>query len=179
MRRPLWIASTLTLIALAGCGGGSTTTVTETTTSTASSSTTTSSTTTSSTTSTTPTTTTGQSSIDTSGDFTFFTLPSGNIGCSMSRKEVRCDISKYSYSPPPQPGSCPLDWGDSLSIGRSGSARFVCHGDTVLSQGAETLEYGAQVSRDGFTCASSEAGVRCQNSAGSGFTLAREEYGLF
>jgi hypothetical protein len=180
----LALALTATLIAslvALGCGGDTTTVIQQTTTtveSTPASTTSTEATSSTTTASTTAATTTAQSDIDTSGAFTFFQLPSGNIGCAMSKRDVRCDIHNFRYSPPPQPGNCPLEWGDSISVD-SGGAQFVCHGDTVFNPDAAVLGYGQQASRDGFTCSSDQTlGVSCHNDAGQGFQLAIQGFAL-
>lgn len=112
---------------------------------------------------------------------TNFRTPSGNIGCDMRPGETRCDIVRYTYTPPRRPMSCDLEWGDSVRIGARGLPRFVCHGDTVLPPpGARhRVPYGTTVRRGGIRCTVARTGVTCRNRAGHGFTLARERVRLF
>ena len=48
-------------------------------------------------------------------NFKFFQSPSGNIACAMGGGIVRCDILEHSWSPPPKPSSCDLDWGNGVA----------------------------------------------------------------
>jgi hypothetical protein len=104
---------------------------------------------------------------------TFFETPSHNIGCVVSKSGARCDIREHSWTPPPKPASCPVDWGNGLTVGRSGFARWVCAGDTVFG-GKKVLGYGKSVRRGRFTCTSRRNGVRCVNQRNQhGFKLSR------
>jgi hypothetical protein len=106
--------------------------------------------------------------------FRFFHSPSGNIGCAIGGGQARCDIKAHSWSPPPRPSNCPLDWGYGLIVSRSGPGHFFCGGDTVFGAGG-ALAYGGSASRGGFTCRMRESGVECLNdSSGHGFVLSRE-----
>ena len=103
----------------------------------------------------------------------FFQSPSGNIGCAISTAGVRCDIAEKSWSPSPKPASCPVDWGNGLTLSRRGKARYTCAGDTVLGQGRK-LAYGKAISAGRFRCVSRKSGVRCTNRRnGHGFGLSR------
>ena len=79
----------------------------------------------------------------------FFQSPSGNIGCVITSTGVRCDIAQKSWKPPPKPRSCSVDWGDGLTVGRRGKAKFTCAGDTVLRMGRK-LAYGKTISAGRF-----------------------------
>lgn len=103
-----------------------------------------------------------------------FQSPSRNIGCMMDTSGVRCDIRERSWSPPPKPSSCELDWGQGLVVGRSGRGRFVCAGDTAAGDGRR-LAFGTSIRRGRFSCSSSTAGIRCVNRRnGHGFFLSRQ-----
>ncbi len=92
---------------------------------------------------------------------------------------VRCDIREKEWSPPPKPRSCDLDWGNGVTLGRRGNARFTCAGDTVLGTG-RTLGYGKGVRRGGFFCRSQRNGMRCvSDSAGRAFLLSRQRVRRF
>jgi len=117
---------------------------------------------------------------------TLFRTPSGNIGCAYSSAfagqpaYLRCDIRSGLHHPTPgRPARCDLDYGDSVGLRRSGRASLVCHGDTVFSPHARVLAYGTSWRRDGFTCRSQAAGLRCSNLSGHGFFLSRERWSTF
>ena len=105
---------------------------------------------------------------------TFFETPSHNIGCVISAKSgPRCDIREHAWDPPPKPKSCPVDWGNGLTVGRRGFGRWVCAGDTVFG-GKTVLGYGKSLQRGRFTCTSRRNGVRCVNTRNEhGFKLSR------
>lgn len=111
-----------------------------------------------------------------------FRTPSGNIGCiydSSSGGSLRCDIRSGLVPKPSRPRGCTLDWGDSLSLTRSGRARIVCHGDTAVLPGAPTLRYGKTWRRGAFACTSRRSGLTCENAAGHGFFLSRQSWRRF
>lgn len=110
---------------------------------------------------------------------TFFVSPSGNIGCAMTRKSVRCDVKSHTYEDPEPPADCQeLEYGDSITLNGDSAATWTCHGDTVFGTDAD-LPYGASITVGSFTCDSSEAGVTCSNTdSGHSFMLARERYEL-
>ena len=110
---------------------------------------------------------------------TFFQSPSQNIGCVIDRTFVRCDIRERDWRPPPKPASCPVDWGNGVTLGRAGRARFACAGDTVLGMGRR-LAYGQSIARRPFACTSRRNGMRCLNRRnGHGFVLSRERVRRF
>jgi uncharacterized protein DUF6636 len=108
-----------------------------------------------------------------------FKSPSGNIGCYLDAKAVRCDIGKKSWNAPAKPADCELDWGSGISVQGVDEATFTCAGDTVL--GAEgKLEYGDSLRAGDFLCSSDSKAMRCENvSSGHGFTLAIARYTVF
>jgi hypothetical protein len=115
-----------------------------------------------------------------------FRTPSGNIGCEYSAAlpgaaapDVRCDIRSGLRPRPHRPPSCPLDYGDSVEIGRHGRASLVCHGDTAIDPQARVLAYGRTFRRGGITCTSARKGLTCSNSGGHGFFLSRERWRRF
>jgi len=113
-------------------------------------------------------------------DIVGFTSPSGNIGCMLSETFVRCDIAERDWSPPPRPADCPGEtgYGQGISLEPTGTASFVCAGDTALG-GGPALPYGEFRADGGTSCISTPAGMRCSNSDGHGFALSRQEYQLF
>ena len=113
-------------------------------------------------------------------DIVGFTSPSGNIGCMLGDGMVRCDIAERDWAPPPRPADCPdfTDFGQGITLSSTGPASFVCAGDTALG-GGPALAYGQFQAGGGLSCTSEPAGMRCSNSDGHGFTLARQGYTLF
>lgn len=111
-----------------------------------------------------------------------FKTPSGNIGCvydSASGGSLRCDILSGLKPKPSRPRGCDLDWGDSLTLARTGRARVLCHGDTAVLPSAPILRYGTTWSRGPFTCTSRRAGLTCENAAEHGFFLSRQSWQRF
>ncbi len=111
-----------------------------------------------------------------------FRTPSGNIGCIgetvRADNNIRCDIRNRSWSPPPRPTSCQLDWGQGLSLNRAGRARYVCAGDTALNTGPK-LAYGATRRIGAIVCISRTSGLTCTNAAGHGFRMSRTKVTRF
>jgi hypothetical protein len=113
-------------------------------------------------------------------NFKFFQTPSGNIACAMGGGSVRCDIQEHSWTPPPKPSYCDVDWGGGVAVGRRDPAGFVCAGDTVFSPNNPVLQYGEKIFKNRFKCASKQKGVRCKNQkSGHGFLLSRDDVKLF
>ena len=113
-------------------------------------------------------------------DLVGFTSPSGNIGCILGDGTVRCDVAERDWAPPPRPSDCPdfTDYGQGITLDTTGSASFVCAGDTALGSGP-ALPYGQFEAGGGVSCTSEPSGMRCSNSDGHGFTISRQDYTLF
>jgi hypothetical protein len=95
---------------------------------------------------------------------------------------VRCDIAQRSWKPPPHPASCSheVDFGQGLEVGQSGTAVFVCAGDTTLNPDAKGLPYGTASVEGKLTCISAFTGMTCADlSTGHGFFISRQRYGVF
>lgn len=165
----------------AGCGGSSTKTVTVTSTPAGSSSATSKPTNQGAPAPTSSPATPAPASSSPPLHLTTFQAPSTNIGCVLAGGTARCDIRSRSWSPPARPASCPsvVDFGQGVEVGKSGSAAFVCAGDTALNPGGSVLAYG-QDSRVGpFLCQSRTSGLTCMNTnTGHGFTLSLQRYSL-
>ena len=93
---------------------------------------------------------------------------------------ARCDIKDHSWSAPPKPSDCDLDWGDALQVSDKAAPALVCHGDTALDPSAPVLAYGQRTRPGSIVCKSAEAGVTCTHQpSGRGFFISRERYQLF
>lgn len=98
-----------------------------------------------------------------------FHTPDGNIGCAMIFGKdsqgggARCDIDHHSWTPPPKPKWCDVDYGGGLNVGPRRKAEFVCAGDTTLHQG-HVLRVGAVENLGPYRCKVVTARmVRCVN----------------
>jgi hypothetical protein len=108
-----------------------------------------------------------------------FQLPSGNIHCAVYDGLLRCDILSFAYQRPPRPRGCEQDWGDAVELGAKGTARLICHGDTVANPAAPVLGYGRAWNGPGLTCMAAQNGLRCSNAEGRGFEMARARLRVF
>jgi hypothetical protein len=109
-----------------------------------------------------------------------FQSPSHNIGCVLTKKFVRCDISAHTWPVPPKPADCDVDYGQGVSVGQSGRADYVCAGDTALDPSADVLAYGDRISKGNIRCSSKTKGMRCVNlESKDGFFLSRDVVRLF
>jgi hypothetical protein len=104
-----------------------------------------------------------------------FIMPSRNIGCGFF-EALRCDI--LSGLNPTPTGDCELDW-TGLTLEPEGNAAPQCAGDTVFDPQAPILEYGQTWSLAGIRCESRQTGLRCTNTVGHGFELARANWDTF
>ncbi|HWI22147.1 MAG TPA: DUF6636 domain-containing protein [Baekduia sp.] len=108
-----------------------------------------------------------------------FRSPSGNIACIGIDAEVRCDVRAKTWSPPPRPADCQLDYGQGLSITAGDEPRIVCAGDTTLNPNAPVLAYGEANKTGLITCKSAQAGITCiDDETGRGFFISRDSYKL-
>ena len=184
MDRRSLVPALLALALLAGCGDGEDTqpsTVTETVSASTGDET---SSTTDSTESTESTSTEAEDGAPPSADrtvekLTGFTSPSGNIGCYIDRRTVRCDIAERDWEPPAAPDDCELDFGQGISMEAGAAPAFVCAGDTAL-EGGPPLDYGMSIAAGLLRCESEQEGMTCRDiETGRGFTLSKERYELF
>jgi uncharacterized protein DUF6636 len=110
---------------------------------------------------------------------TGFSSPTGNIGCYIDRKSVRCDIGDRDWKPPRAPKSCELDWGQGIELTAGSAADFVCAGDTTLGAG-DALDYGRSIGAGLLICESEESGMTCRDTeTGRGFTISKQGYEIF
>jgi len=108
---------------------------------------------------------------------TAFKSPTGNIGCLIGTDAVRCDIHDHTYTPPPRPPGCDLEWGDSIQLTAKGPATFFCHGDTAFDPSAAVLPYGARARQGSLVCTSTEGGISCvHEGTANSFIISRQTY---
>jgi hypothetical protein len=109
-----------------------------------------------------------------------FQSPSGNIACTLDTGGAACDISEYTYQPPPPP-ECGkhIKWGNRFTLMAGKPGAIECHGDTLRVPGEATLNYGQTISAGSITCASDPAGMKCtDNSSGHFFQVSKDSYNL-
>lgn len=112
-------------------------------------------------------------------ELTGFSSPSANIGCYIDKRNVRCDIRRRSWKPPPKPARCESDFGQGVGLNAGGRPAFVCAGDTALGS-REKLAYGEGIQAGVLRCISRRSGITCKDTrSGPGFSLSRERYRLF
>ncbi|MFI5888820.1 DUF6636 domain-containing protein [Actinoplanes sp. NPDC051513] len=112
-------------------------------------------------------------------DEAIFQTPSNNIVCSLTASAVRCDIVRKTWTPPPEPADCELDWGNGMYI-EAGKAGMTCTGDTLIGSAKETLGYGKGLRSGAVACESVSTGLTCRDEkTGRGFTLAVARYSIF
>jgi hypothetical protein len=105
-----------------------------------------------------------------------FQMPSKNIGCHVDGGVLRCDI--LSGLKPEPKRDCEQDW-VGLLLRNKHRALANCAGDTVYKQNAPVLKYGHVWKSDRIHCVARTTGLRCDNSSGYGFKLAREDWDRF
>lgn len=178
-RRSTFAALGALVLALGGCGDSDSDPSTITETETGSASKPTAETSTESSSSTTTTEGATPAADITVSELTGFTSPTGNIGCVIDRRMVRCDIRERDWEPPPAPADCQLDYGQGIALSAGGSADFVCAGDTTADAG-EPLPYGQSIAAGLLRCESEESGMSCRDvETGRGFALARGGYEIY
>ena len=127
----------------------------------------------------------------------FFHTADNNIACGLvkpqkknKRKhrsrlpgEARCDVKTHTWTAPPRPSNCDLDWGFGVFVGDRGNANYVCAGDTVADVSAPVLGPGGSITLGPYTCtvpAAAVTTVQCQNNATQrGFQVSADAVTLF
>lgn len=115
-----------------------------------------------------------------------FQVPSGNIACYLGPAaqggtdgSVGCEIGAHTYTPPPRPQDCHLDWGDRFYLGQGDPVKVSCHGDTLRTGDLPTLDYGETAFSGAIRCGIETTGVTCTDtSTGHFFHISRDSYRL-
>ncbi|OLP01092.1 hypothetical protein BVU76_17405 [Mycolicibacterium porcinum] len=111
---------------------------------------------------------------------TKFVTPSGNIWCLVSSGSegadgVVCEIREHTYTAPPRPADCRLDWGNRISLKPGGAPVVHCHGDTIFETGMPTLPYGQARWSGPIKCEAQPSDVTCTDTGtGRFFRVSRE-----
>lgn len=106
-----------------------------------------------------------------------FTLPSGNIGCSLTPDAGECWIRDFSYTPPVAGQEC--EWFGALVTFTAQGLVMPCPASQPGSNaaGAAVLEYGQSTAVGPWLCTSTRDGLECSSLAdGTGFTIARAAF---
>jgi hypothetical protein len=129
----------------------------------------------------------------------FFQTADTNIACGMvkgkkaRRKhghkfsklpgEARCDLKSHSWTAPPRPSYCDLDWGFGVAVSDKGLGGYVCAGDTVADELAPVLAPGGAITLGRYSCSVPvvpATTVRCQNNLTvHGFEVSADSVLLF
>lgn len=110
---------------------------------------------------------------------TGFSSPTGNVGCYIDKRSVRCDVRQRFWKPPPAPASCELDYGQGIAMDAGAQAGFVCAGDTALGS-KQKLPYDQGLQAGVLRCVSRRTGMTCTDTNSErGFLLSRERYEVF
>lgn len=107
---------------------------------------------------------------------TTFHVPSGNIVCAITADSADCVIHTFDFEP--EDDSCEAtNSGGHLRVEPAGAS--VPCSPLVVAGNLPELDYGEDVSANGYTCTSQRDGVTCtHDETGYGFSLARADYEL-
>ena len=113
--------------------------------------------------------------------YTAFWSPGRDVGCVVDFSYARCDTRRGTWSPPPRPAWCRLEFGQGLVVNRSGVAGLTCADDTaLLARFSRILPYNRLVRRGRIGCRSTRRGMLCTNYATrTGFLVSRAGYRLY
>jgi hypothetical protein len=116
------------------------------------------------------------------GTFYAFEMPSKRIGCAVTTDPttLRCDTAfptRFSRAR----RTCEFgDFGQAFLLRRSGAARPICAGDTVLSAtDSHAFPYGKTWLLGPYSCISRKTGLSCRNPEGHGMSLSLEAQKVF
>lgn len=112
---------------------------------------------------------------------TDFTLPSGNISCSLEESQVTCWIASKAYA---APEGMTCEWAGQVFVLSESGVDLPCPAAApAVGTDLPVLEYGQATGIGSWYCQSSTNGVSCTSygevsGASRGFTIARAEYTL-
>ncbi|WP_125774948.1 hypothetical protein [Antribacter gilvus] len=114
-------------------------------------------------------------------DAVTFKSPTGNITCSVTPDAARCGIATLNNQPVPAE-SCDGTIGYVVTVDDAGQVAQPCvaHADQPVKASPDipSLEYGQEQKAHGFTCTSSDVGMKCVSDAtGTGFSIAKAGIG--
>jgi hypothetical protein len=108
-----------------------------------------------------------------------FVVTGSNVGCSIGRGSVRCDVVQRVWAPPAQPASCTTTWGNAVVLKGAAPADFVCGGTAAVSAGVSVVPDGWDDKVGQITCQVRTFGVDCFAAGRHGFILNRTGYLFF
>jgi len=119
--------------------------------------------------------------------------------CAAGARDVRCDVTEFTYRTPKRPSWCDTDFGQAFGLRRT--AEVLCAGDTLWGAASPgqnwfrktglrassvqglpqaVLPYGWTLKSTQIACTSTTKGVTCVNTTTKhGFTVAKASYRLF
>ncbi|GAB3623065.1 hypothetical protein GCM10027418_11470 [Mariniluteicoccus endophyticus] len=106
----------------------------------------------------------------------YFTSASGRIRCAiLARGEMGAGCQMF-VKVANLPQCSDMDSNAPMAYGGTAGARARCANQgCFITEGAAVLPYGSSIAVSGYTCTSSEAGMRCvETASGRGFTMAVE-----
>ncbi len=119
-------------------------------------------------------------------DVFLFKMPSNNVVCSVGQEvgssDILCTIFERSGPPPlPAPADCMSYWGHVYSLRDIGRTEMLCQdfNSGLAASVTDVAPYGVTGTFGGISCKSQESGLRCTNSDGHGFQLARRKQSVF
>ena len=115
----------------------------------------------------------------------YFTSPSGKFQCGIldadiaPRGQTTAGCHGETSPIPPRPTTCSTGagWGHGMQVDQSGAVSFLCTGGLIFGTGTgdgdPVLDYGRELTAEGFRCTSEVTGVTCTHEgSGHGFTIA-------
>jgi hypothetical protein len=121
------------------------------------------------------------------GAFTLsdFQTPSHNVKCSLAQEAdgkgwVRCDVYEHTWSFPPKPADCDLDWGSVATLANDGKPAKMGACVSDPAGGDTVLAYGHALRLGDLECRSAANGLTCVDvRRGHGFVVSRSSYRVY